>query len=60
MTWSSSNLLNYATGTDATGSESVSFWYGPDRQRVRQHATGPSGYETTYYAAGLFEQVSTT
>ena len=36
-------------GSDATGTETVTFEYGPDRQRWEQVYTGPTSTETTYY-----------
>src|SRR5947207_12446607 len=47
---------NYPTSIAASG-ETVSFAYGPDRQRVLQSYTGSAGTETTYYLGGLTEKV---
>lgn len=56
ITWAS---YNYPTGL-ATGSESTTFYYGPDRQYYRQIYTGPAaptGYEETHYVGGILEKV---
>jgi RHS repeat-associated protein len=58
VSWSSYNYPTQISGSDATGTESVSFAYGPDRQRWEQTYTG-TGYstETTYYIGGLIDEV---
>ncbi len=58
ITWSSYNYPTQISGTDATGTETVSFAYGPDRTRWEQTYTG-TGYstETTYYIGGLIDEV---
>ncbi len=56
ITWSS---YNYPTGL-TTGTESATFYYGPDRQYYRQVYTGPAsptGYEETHYVGGILEKV---
>jgi RHS repeat-associated protein len=55
--WSSYNYPITISTSDATGSEEVQFTYGPDRQRVEQIYTGPSGTEQTYYIGGLIDLV---
>ena len=55
--WMSFNYPASIAATDVTGSEAVSFNYGPDRQRIQQNYSGPSGYETTYYVGGLIDVV---
>ena len=50
--WWTSNYPASITGSDATGTEVVTFAYGPDRQRWGQQYSGPSGLETTYYVGG--------
>jgi RHS repeat-associated protein len=55
--WMSSNYPASIQATDATGAESVSFAYGPDRQRVLQNYSNPSVYESTYYIGGLIDKV---
>lgn len=56
-TWSSYNYPTAISASDATGSEEVQFTYGPDRQRVEQIYTSPSGTEQTYYIGGLIDLV---
>ncbi len=55
--WMTSNYPSSIAATDSTGSETVAFTYGPDRQRVQQVYTSPSGTETTYYVGGLVDVV---
>jgi RHS repeat-associated protein len=45
---------NYPGGV-SSADESVSFQYGPDRQRWQELYSGPNGVETTYRAGKLFE-----
>jgi len=59
ITWSSYNYPLSIAGSDSTGSEMVSFTYGPDRQRVTQTYTLGSNSEVTYYIGGLLEEVAT-
>jgi RHS repeat-associated protein len=54
LSWTS---YNYPSSV-GTASESATFDYGPNRQRWRMVYTGPSGTETTYYAAPNFEIVA--
>jgi hypothetical protein len=53
ITWAS---YNYPTSI-ASGSESATFFYNPDRQYFKQVYTNPSGTETTHYIGGLLEKV---
>src|SRR5208337_4426714 len=55
VTWSSYNYPVDISATDPTGSEAVSFTYGPDRQLVAQNYSGPSGYVEMYYIGGLID-----
>jgi RHS repeat-associated protein len=57
ITWTSFNYPMSISATDATGSETVAINYGPDRQRVQQNYTGPSGTESTFYIGGLMDIV---
>jgi RHS repeat-associated protein len=57
IAWTSFNYPMSISATDATGSETVAINYGPDRQRVQQNYTGPSGVETTFYIGGLMDIV---
>jgi len=57
--WTSFNYLDATTATDATGTESVSFNYGPDHQRIQQNYSAPGVYEPTYYLGGLVDLVFT-
>jgi len=54
VTWSS---YNYPNGINSSG-ESVSFWYGPFRQRWKTIYTGSIGTETTYHVGTLLEKVA--
>jgi RHS repeat-associated protein len=47
--WYSSNYPSSISGTDGTGTGTVTFNYGPDRQRWEQVYTGSNPTETTYY-----------
>jgi RHS repeat-associated protein len=51
VTWSS---YNYPTGVNSAG-ESVTFQYGPNRERWQEIYTGPNGVEKTNRAGKLFE-----
>jgi RHS repeat-associated protein len=51
--WTSYNYMSVIS----TGTESSTFYYGPDRQYYRQDYTGPGVTETTYYIGGLLEKV---
>jgi len=53
VTWTS---YNYLSGISSTG-ESVTFQYGPNRQRWQTIYTGSIGTETTYHVGGLLEKV---
>lgn len=53
ITWTS---YNYPSGINSPG-ESVTFQYGPDRQRWQTIYTGSIGTETTYHVGGLLEKV---
>jgi RHS repeat-associated protein len=57
ITWTSYNYPAGINGyTDPTGSEGVTFVYGPDRQRWKQTYIA-SITETTYYVGGLMDAV---
>jgi RHS repeat-associated protein len=51
VTWSS---YNYPTGVNSAG-ETVTFQYGPNRERWQEIYTGPNGVEKTNRAGKLFE-----
>jgi RHS repeat-associated protein len=53
-TWTS---YNYLSTTYAGGGESVSFYYGPNRQRFKTVYIGSVGTETTYHVGKLLEKV---
>ena len=55
--WTSYNYPQAIDVTDVTGAESVSFNYGPDRQRLQQNYSTSSVYESTYYIGGLIDKV---
>jgi RHS repeat-associated protein len=57
ITWFSDNYPATISANDATGSETVQFTYGPDRQRWEQIYTGPNGTEKTFYIGGLIDLV---
>jgi len=57
ITWTSYNYPK--TITAPWQHESVSFSYGPDRNRYRMTYTAGSDTETTYYLGGLMEKVTT-
>jgi hypothetical protein len=57
VTWTSFNYPSSISGTDVTGTETVAINYGPDRQRVQQNYTGPTGTESTFYIGGLMDIV---
>ena len=59
ISWFSNNYPATISASDATGSEEVQFYYGPDRQRWEQIYTGPAGTEQTYYIGGLIDLVFT-
>jgi RHS repeat-associated protein len=60
ITWASSNYpIDISAGSGATA-ETVSFSYGPDRQRSGQDYSGNSTYEATYYIGNLLELVATS
>ena len=54
LTWAS---YNYPLAI-ATNGESVTFQYGPDRQRWKTQYSGPIGTETTFHVGGLLEKVT--
>jgi RHS repeat-associated protein len=55
--WTSYNYPSMINATDATGAESVTLRYGPDRQRWKQQYSNPSYVESTYYVGGLMDVV---
>jgi RHS repeat-associated protein len=57
ITWSSYNYPTAISGSDATGSEEVQLFYGPDRQRWEQIYTVSGTTEKTYYIGGLIDLV---
>ncbi len=57
ITWSSYNYPTVISGSDATGTEEVQLFYGPDRQRWEQIYSLGSSMETTYYVGGLIDEV---
>jgi RHS repeat-associated protein len=56
VTWSSYNLPTYVA--DPNG-YSAQFWYAPDRSRWKQVSSYSGGNETTIYAGGLLEKLTT-
>ena len=57
IAWSSYNYPTAISASDATGSEEVQLFYGPDRQRWEQIYTVPGTAEQTYYIGGLIDLV---
>jgi YD repeat-containing protein len=57
IAWSSYNYPTAISASDATGSEEVQLFYGPDRQRWEQIYTVPGTTEQTYYIGGLIDLV---
>lgn len=56
--WTSYNYPSSVSGTDATGTEMVSFAYGPDRKRWQQvYQANGAMIDTTYYIGGLIDEV---
>jgi RHS repeat-associated protein len=55
IAWTS---FNQPSSIGGAGGASSAFWYGPDRQPWKQVATSGGVSETTVYAGGLFERVS--
>lgn len=53
ISWTSFNYLSAISN----GTESSTFYYGPNRQYYRQDYSGPGATETTYYIGGLLEKV---
>lgn len=53
ISWSS---YNYPTLINGPG-KSLTFYYGPDRQRYKQIYASGSGTETTHYVGGILEKV---
>ena len=56
ISWTSYNYPSSITAVEASGTETVSFLYGPDRQRWQQNYN--NGTEVTIYIGGLLEQVA--
>jgi YD repeat-containing protein len=57
INWSSYNYPTSASAGSGSTAETVSFAYGPDRQRFQQNYSGNSSNETTYYIGTLLEFV---
>jgi RHS repeat-associated protein len=58
IVWYSFNYPMSIAASDATGSEAVTFNYGPDRQRWKQvYTLTGAPTETTYYVGGLIDVV---
>jgi len=57
IAWSSYNYPTSASAGSGSTAETVSFAYGPDRQRWQQSYVGNGTNETTYYVGGLLELV---
>jgi RHS repeat-associated protein len=57
VSWQPYNYPHSIYAADATGAESVTFAYGPDRQRWKQTYNGPTTTEFTYFVGGLMDVV---
>jgi len=58
ITWTSYNYPTVVSAGSGGTAETLSFLYGPDRQRWQQAYSGNSTSETTNYIGGLLEQVT--
>ena len=56
VSWTSYNYPSSVSANDVSGTETVAFSYGPNRQRWQQNYN--SGTEVTNYIGGLLEQVA--
>jgi RHS repeat-associated protein len=60
LSWSSYNYPTAISAGSGSTAESVSFGYGPDRQRYEQIYAGNGISQTTFYIGGLLELVEDT
>lgn len=59
ISWASYNYPTAISAGSGTTAESVSFSYGPDRQRWLQSYSGNSTTESTLYLGGMYEEILT-